>query len=678
MELYNILIFSESEACRKSLSTHLTRKEFSCQTTDSIEEARSLMQMAEEIHSPFTACLLDWDSPNESSRKLWNELNRDSRFNNTIIVFLADQVNQNILEVAFHRKNSEVYGKNTLEVVSLRLLKLIRSRYLYPISPPSKNIIEGRTSLNSVPKNSLLASIDYKFRTQMNNIMGIVNMLQSTDLSQEQKDYVEIIEKSSSSLNNILYDVIDYSRIGTGDFNIESSLFEIQDAPKKIIELFKIRAEKQQIELSLNFDPDTPCLVLGDYKKICQVFYNLISNAVKYTLHGHIMVHISCQEQKEDAVNLRFEILDTGVGIDDEILERMNLFFEDREAQLPSPDSGVGLGLYITKQLLGLMGATLHVIGQRGEGTTVWFNLNMKCQIERREDKQASDSIPRIPTRKEDHQSVLKRGNKRHYKILIVEDDIVNQKVIALLIQKNGYKFDISSNGVDAINKLSRNAYDLVLMDLTMPEMDGLETTQLIRDKSSNVLNNMIPIIGMTAHTAKGYKEMSEQVGMDTLIFKPFDEIELSILLHKYLIESDLKGAVLDQYVETAIKEDNASCSLKNSHLNIKAVIQMYEEFGDEVLALLEMFKVEFGEKLKKIQQAVQEKNPEILKEVAHSLKSNSATFGANELFEICLQFEIMGRNNSCQGAKELLEDLEEEGKRVLEELSKIDFKACR
>lgn len=678
MELHNILIFSDVQEWRKNLSTRLMKNEFTCQDTGSIEEARSLIRMSKEIRSPFVICLLDWDSSNDISRKLWNELNRDSQYDNLMIVILADKVDQEVLEVAFQRKQSEVYGKNALQVLAPRLLKLIG------FQQPSSHTLRSSGYTDSIPafsttperKNALLSTVEHEFRTLMNSIIGMINMLNSTELTRTQRDFVEIIDKSSGSLTNILYDVIDYSRLDTGDIHLEPTLFNIRETVQEVINLFRFKARKQDIELTLNFEEDVPCLVSGDSEKIRQVFHNLLSNAIKYTLHGHIIIHVCCQKKHSDLINLRFEILDTGIGIGDKELELMNHFFEQNKLQLPDKQSGIGLGLYITKQILGFMGGDLHVISQKGEGTTFWFNINMKSQLERRQPKQEPTSIPRIPSRKEDHHWVRGSSKTRQYKILIVEDDIVNQKVISLLVQKYGYKFDIASNGVDAISKLSRVLYDLVLLDIQMPEMNGFETAEIIRSKSSNVLSNTIPIIAMTAYNEAAYKDKYQTVGINNLMIKPIDEIELSILLHKHLIESDVKAASLENPLEISNHKRDAVCPKTGyfGHLNINTLYQMYEEFGEEAQSLVDIFKSEFSEKLKKIKQAFSDHDPEVLKEVSHSLKSNSATFGANELFDICLHLEILGRNNSLEGAEAFIHDLEKEGKTVIEELSAIRF----
>jgi len=400
-------------------------------------------------------------------------------------------------------------------LVGVILLWFLLARILYRQQAELKVLNNKMTRANAA-KSDFLATMSHEIRTPMNGVLGMAGVLASTDLSMKQRKLVQTIKQSGEALLSLLNDILDLSKIEAGHVELECVDFDMPYLLDSLDAFWRSQLQAKNLSFSIETAPDMTKIVKGDPTRIRQVLFNLLGNAVKFTKIGGVKIVISEQQLADGDLRMRFAIMDTGIGIDLSAQSKLFKKFAQADASISRSHGGTGLGLAISKQLAELMGGEIGVKSAPGEGSTFWFTI--RCE-------RGDESLVDTEHRHDDVGSQEPHVSHRSLRILAAEDNHVNQLVLKAILEKTDHHVDMVGNGLEAVAAVMRCSYDVILMDVQMPEMDGVTAAKTIRGMEGAARE--IPIIAVTADAMVGDREKYLEAGMTDYISKPINAKKL-------------------------------------------------------------------------------------------------------------------------------------------------------
>ena len=359
----------------------------------------------------------------------------------------------------------------------------------------------------TLAKNEFIASVSHEFRTPMNGILGLADILRTSPLNREQSELLNGITTSAQNLLVLLNDVLDFSAIEAGKMEMDYQPFMLDRVLEDISLVMKMKAEEKSLQFDINIDEKVPNYLIGDSHRLQQILLNLANNSVKFTETGRIDISVSYVDQIENKATLRFNVCDTGIGIPPMAINSLFKVFSRVKQDKTKLIAGTGLGLSICKKLTDIMGGRLGVESTFGKGSTFWFTLPFVLT-----------TLPKSPVSQQETRHAVQYTGKT---VLVAEDNLINQRIVSFQLKKMGFEIDLANDGQEAFEKYCAGKYDLIILDIQMPKMDGYQVAKAIRNKERNI-PNYSPIIALTANAMKGDREFYLDAGMDGYVSKPF------------------------------------------------------------------------------------------------------------------------------------------------------------
>ena len=521
------------------------------------------------------------------------------------------------------------------------------------------NSVELQTAIKTAEnashaKSEFLANMSHEIRTPLNAIIGMAYLASKASTDPKQRDYLGKIHFSGKHLLGVVNDILDFSKIEAGKFELEMSIFKTDRLMQNIATLIGDAALAKNLELNFDLDPAIPGQLRGDFLRIGQVLVNFIGNAIKFTERGRVNVRARLQEETQTDMLLRFEVADTGMGLTPEQQGKLFKSFQQGDSSTSRKFGGTGLGLVISKQLARMMGGEVGVDSELGKGSTFWFT----ARLGKLSDSEMTDTRSPMPSA---YLPPMGFERIRGTSILVAEDNVFNQEVVCEMLEQAGAHVTLANNGREALEQVGKTRFDCVLMDMQMPEMDGLEATRLIRADPAQA---GLRIIALTANIIQEDRDRCAAAGMDDFITKPFLPAQFYATIAKWLDKKqDTASGIEDRGSRIEGAAESATSSVSESRIrstqscNIDLTV-LAKMVGDDP-AKIRKFSLRFIESaqlgLAEMEVALAAENAATLGALGHRVKSAARSVGAMGYADLCQALEQAGKNGDLKHAREIV-----------------------
>lgn len=486
-------------------------------------------------------------------------------------------------------------------------------------------------------KQQFLSNMSHEIRTPMNAIIGFTKVVLKTNLNEKQREYINAIKLSGDALIVLINDILDLAKVEAGKMTFEKIPFKLSESISAMLHLFETKLQEKNLQLIKHYDEKIPQVLLGDPVRLHQIILNLVSNATKFTNEGSITVDVKLTGENADRATVQFDVTDTGIGIAASKLDHIFDNFQQASSGTARLYGGTGLGLAIVKQLVEAQGGKIWVTSKIGEGSTFSFVLSFaKTTIQIESEPEKNETMPTI-------------GSK-NARVLVVEDVKLNQLLMKTLLEDGGYDQEIAPNGKQAIEKLKKGGFDIVLMDLQMPEMNGFEATEYIRKN----ISKDIPIIALTADVTTADVEKCREVGMNDYISKPIDDKLLYKKLNKFLKKE----------AETSVQSNFSEEAATQRYVNLNYLKELTKDNPEMITEMIHVYLEETPRLIKTIEDSLQSRDWKSMQMAAHSLLPSFYTMGMKKEYatmtEGIQEFALRHQGNGHDLSKEQIREITE------------------
>jgi len=526
------------------------------------------------------------------------------------------EINEIIFEVTFTPSLLDDGVVNEIQGLALDVTDHIKGKESLS---EAKKIAENAADL----KQSFVAKMSHEIRTPMNSIIGFTNLLKETSLTKIQKEFVQAINVSGENLHDLVNNILSFSKIEAGKISINKKDFVLDDILQDVFIVLEGKAKDKKIKLDYSINPQVPAIIKGDKTRLYQVLLNLVGNAIKFTHVGYVLVNAAVKRTVEDIIYINFEIIDTGVGIPKNKQELIFDNFMQTDVGEEAHYGGSGLGLTIVQDLLKLMGGSISVKSEEGKGSSFIFNLPFGLADEE------------VVIKTEQKNTTINYDKLKGKRILLAEDNMMNQKLVIMYLKQFEVLIDLAETGFQAVKAVKSNDYDLILMDVQMPDMDGIEATHEIRNMQ-DTRKKTVPIIAMTAHAFKKEIEKCLEAGMSSHVSKPINKEEFVQMIYELIFSSRVITTPKSKY----IKRDKPLVDL--SYLR-----DMSEGNNGFVQQMINIFKNDSPVLISEMRKAFDYKQWDKLSKVAHKYRSPTVIMGMKSVSQLA---EIIEYNDFSKG----------------------------